>query len=723
MFHHVRHFGSFHSAGCANKVFQQLFTNNFHCGATKSAAITKNVLAPYGDRMLRNDLDMAKYVSIHFDASNRRTTKMFPVLVKFFDPKVGIKVRFLEMYSIKKENAVYLVEQLVDAIEKIGCDKVVSLCADNASVNFGGINEVEGKNVRTLLEKHLGRKLVAVNCSGHISNNSLQDASKRKVPIPIQSILGNMYDHFKISTTRSNEFLQLLEKAGAKGIEIIDVLPRDFSPTRWLSSLPGIDRVVLFFVPYGRYFDLPDHDTDKNIDKLRQFFYDKLSFPWLLIMQNVAGLYHRHIKAMERQTNTAVDTAALYNELMKKVNDLADSEFVPPAAEKIISEWPDEEQQKMKQNVIDFYANCAEYMQDWKYEWMDGIEKFDWMNLEKQIDEDRAVESLQYFSDRQCSILSLLNEEDLRREIRSINSFIEAKQKLIIWNAENSAVAVPQRWVEVFSQFADNAIPNLLEICCFMFSLPSTNAIVERLFSEINWYWTKNRGGTDFDTVKAVFSIRYNITYDCLKFIEIIKESDSLIAGIRSQEKYKKKREKPKDKLIPKFEYLPPEPLPKVQPAKSNVANRAKRKKKQIKILTNVRDSLEIQSNPHPTAAVAVQQPSASSRPFRDLTNNQNSSKVRKCKTLSSTVASSDFHARPTTIPVSRLPLATKQYLSQLQSTPVSSQNVRSQANLPRQRLQQVFANVDRDSSYKIASVGPLNAVQRVDSRHTHDPG
>lgn len=83
--------------------------------------------------MLRNDLEKAKYVSIHFDASNRKTTKMFPVLIKFFDPKEGVKVRFLEMYSIKKENAVYLVDRLIDAINKIGPDKVISLCADNVS--------------------------------------------------------------------------------------------------------------------------------------------------------------------------------------------------------------------------------------------------------------------------------------------------------------------------------------------------------------------------------------------------------------------------------------------------------------------------------------------------------------------------------------------------------------------------------------------------------------
>jgi len=67
---------------------------------------------------LRQELDEANFVSVTIDASNRKEVKIVPVVVRYFLPDVGVKVKLLEFKSLPGETAAILGEKLVSILEQ-----------------------------------------------------------------------------------------------------------------------------------------------------------------------------------------------------------------------------------------------------------------------------------------------------------------------------------------------------------------------------------------------------------------------------------------------------------------------------------------------------------------------------------------------------------------------------------------------------------------------------
>lgn len=174
-YHLIRANQSFKSSDCATKIFKTCFkVPKFSCSRTKCQAIVTNVFAPHAMQLLRKELEKRHYVSIYTDASNHGNIKLFPVLVRYFDPLIGVRVKILDITSQPGETSDIICKLLLDALDKNKLkEKLVCFCADNAKANFGGDTRGGKNNVFFKLKQHLPH-LVGIGCIAHIEHNCIE---------------------------------------------------------------------------------------------------------------------------------------------------------------------------------------------------------------------------------------------------------------------------------------------------------------------------------------------------------------------------------------------------------------------------------------------------------------------------------------------------------------------------------------------------------------------
>lgn len=155
-------------------------------------------------KIILEDLSKCNYVSISTDASNHGYIKIFPVLVRYFIPTVGVHIRVLDVSSEPGEKSEIIANLIRSVAREYGLDiKVVAFCGDNAKVNFGGITRGGKNNVLSRLKEWFPH-LIGIGCTAHIAHNSLKHACNA-LPFDVEYIVVKIYSHFYIYTVRGIE--------------------------------------------------------------------------------------------------------------------------------------------------------------------------------------------------------------------------------------------------------------------------------------------------------------------------------------------------------------------------------------------------------------------------------------------------------------------------------------------------------------------------------------
>src|SRR6218665_1648993 len=118
-YHTVHHNHSFRSMDCTSKLVKKIFDPKFGLARTKSEAIVMNVLAPYIDKCVTQDIELAKFVSLAIDTSNHTSIKLAPVLVRYFSPSAAIKTKIVEFSSVAGETSATLTEPVMSVVDKL----------------------------------------------------------------------------------------------------------------------------------------------------------------------------------------------------------------------------------------------------------------------------------------------------------------------------------------------------------------------------------------------------------------------------------------------------------------------------------------------------------------------------------------------------------------------------------------------------------------------------
>ncbi|KAL6490104.1 hypothetical protein MHYP_G00004490 [Metynnis hypsauchen] len=84
--------------------------------------------------------------------------------------------------------------------------------------------------------------------------------------------------------------------------------------------------------------------------------------------------------------------------------------------------------------------------------------------------------------------------------------------------------------------------PNLTAVASFLFSIPITNASVERVFSLMTAAWTDQKNRCSVELIKSEIQVKTNFEYSCKEFYSFALKQKALLEAACSSKKYKAKR-------------------------------------------------------------------------------------------------------------------------------------------------------------------------------------
>ncbi|KAH9628547.1 hypothetical protein HF086_001154 [Spodoptera exigua] len=231
------------------------------CGRTKASAITRNVLGPYSQEKVISELKECYYFSVASDASNVGNLKTFPYAVQYFNCNKGICRKLLDFYEEAEETSldIYNCLKKITTDSNLSMDQISAYSADNASVNYGAHNSVFQKL------KEENNHIFKANCYCHVVNNCVKYALKG-LDVDIESIVIKIYNEFSSSALKTKKLKECCEFSQIEYKELLRHVP-----TRWLSLLPAIDRLIRSWPAVKHYF------LSKGRDNCHKVLWDFIS--------------------------------------------------------------------------------------------------------------------------------------------------------------------------------------------------------------------------------------------------------------------------------------------------------------------------------------------------------------------------------------------------------------------------------------------------------------
>lgn len=326
----VQHNQSFKSMKCTSEIVRIVCDQKkFSCSETKASAIVSGVFEPMILAQIKSELEEAYFVSISTDASNHKNVKMFPVIVRFFSPDHGIKVRLIEFTSLPAEDGLSIFNMVKETFEKWGFGhKIICFCGDNCATNFGKVDRTNGdKNVFTRLQEDLGPNLIGMGCLAHILHNTPQNACLAVLPFDIQNILVLMYKRFYISTKQTEILKKFCEELD---IEFANL--KGCPKTRFLAKKNSIKSVLKVFGALEEYFTA--NSSTKVARVLLNFFEDPLRKFYLIIVRDICEMFEEAILMIEGNDISGYEAIKVVKNIQMKLQGCIDESFMSIEAER-----------------------------------------------------------------------------------------------------------------------------------------------------------------------------------------------------------------------------------------------------------------------------------------------------------------------------------------------------------------------------------------------------
>lgn len=530
-FHIVKHHQSFRSMNCTASVLKMLFTDSelvkkLSCAKTKTRAIIKNVISPYCITSCLDAISNTGFISISTDATNHGSSKIFPIIVQYFEKNTGINTKMISLESLPNETAETISNNILKCLEQFQLkNKCIAFSADNCNTNFGGIKRQGTNNVYNILKNKINVFLLGVGCPVHIVHNTAQHGLDC-LEFDIESIVIKIYNYFSIYTIRTEslkEFCNFVE------IEYKEIMMH--SKTRWLSLFPVINRVLQVFTALKSYF----LSLESCPRLLETFFKSEFCEAYLYFVHSFIYVFDEKSKKLELEKNSILEVMKILNELKEILKQRFDQSFLPLNVKSIfinlIRNGNEKEVAKVKSDFLKCYYLSLSYLESWTKQY-EEFSCFNWMELIEVPDWKNAEITIVYLKTRSVDI----NDTKCFDQFCNLQKFIETKLNDETFMAKLSH----DKWAYYFTEIANHEMfSELLKLCQYFFAIPGQNANVERLFSLMGLQWTKERNRLKLSTVRSSLSILYNFKdKSCIDFFKEIKDNTNFLRKVQSSQKY-----------------------------------------------------------------------------------------------------------------------------------------------------------------------------------------
>ena len=234
---------------------------------------------------------------------------------------------------------------------------VSSYSADNASVNYGKHPSVFQKL------KQQNNNIVPANCNCDVMNNTIKYALKA-FSFDVESFVIKCYNSFSSSAKISDDLREFSEFLQMEYRELLRHVP-----TRWLSLMPTIDRLLLCWRVLKSYF--ASQGEDDVADFIWRSFScgeDDLSVipEWTLyFVHNVMTIFDETIKCLESNTTTATEVHGIMVRVQDKLQERRCDKLYGSAATKLFQgdDVSTADRQKFEREVDNFLGRCLTYLQ------------------------------------------------------------------------------------------------------------------------------------------------------------------------------------------------------------------------------------------------------------------------------------------------------------------------------------------------------------------------
>ena len=322
-YHTAIHGQSFKISDCTSKLISKFFEIKFALARTKCEAVIVNCIAPMVAGDLREELGKANFITVIIDASNRKKIKLVPVVVCYFVPDIGVKVKLFEFKLLPGETAEVLSIYLVSVLEQKELkEKVVGFCADNCNTNFGGVKRRGQNNVFFKVKEKIERDRTGIGCAAHIVHNCLQHAVDT-LPESVESLVVKIYKFFYIYTVRVTELKNFCEFVKIEYQRILQ-----HGNTRFLSLLPALQRILEMFEGLKSYFN----SQEGFPTLIKKCFEEPTHELYLIFVHGQLKYFNETILKLEKENASAVNVASVLSELKLNFVEKKENNFIPSAA-------------------------------------------------------------------------------------------------------------------------------------------------------------------------------------------------------------------------------------------------------------------------------------------------------------------------------------------------------------------------------------------------------
>ena len=522
-YHGVIHHHSYASQDCGNKLLKKLcpdsaVASKLSCGRTKAGSYLESVLGPKAQEMCIKDLKNVFFFSIGTDASNKGNKKLYPIVVRYFSKTCGVVDAVLDLYNDSNESSEAIAHRILSVIEKnnLSLSSVSSYSADNASVNYGKHSSVYQK--LKLINSHI----VQANCNCHVLNNCVKYALKA-FSFDVESFVIKTYNSFSSSAKKSEALRDFCDFVDVEYKELLRHVP-----TRWLSLLPAIYRLLLCWPALKSYFISQEEDNVADIIWRGFSCEESLSIlPHCILnfVHNVLSIFEKAIKRLESNATTATELHGIMVNVGEMLQQRRADKFYGSNATELLQSVKVNfsDKQKFTREVDQFFQRSLSYL----HKWYDYEHSFFKDIAPLALDNDIEWSSL----------LSLVERVGISIDCDKLYEELCALRKV---RSELSRLTgdVSSRWVKFFAtqQPGDT---QLLRLVSFVLSIPVSNANCERVFSIMNALWTNSRNKLNFNLVKAELMMKMNFHMSCNEFYDFISKDKDLLKAAKSQKKYK----------------------------------------------------------------------------------------------------------------------------------------------------------------------------------------
>ncbi|KAL0859016.1 hypothetical protein ABMA27_010870 [Loxostege sticticalis] len=509
---------------------------------SKCTALIRNVISPCFLEDLLEEIGDSHFSVIIDETTTIDTKKVMCLIIRFFSQKKQkIITQFYRLIEIEAADATSLADIFKAQLNADGLniEKLVGIGVDGANVMVG-----EHHSFSSIL-KEGNPELVTIKCVCHSLHLAAEYAFKT-LPRFLDFLIKECHNWFSNSTKRQIEYKQTYQLLyeGKTPLKI-----NKLAGTRWLSRYEALVKIVEQWDGLKLHFDLAKtRERCYTTDQLSTMLKSKTN----LLYMTFLGTYLKPI-TMANKVFQASNADPL--KLLEEINNLLLTYLtilIPPA-----------QLDKADKNSLSNY-DFEQYLMDATYmnfgyafnEKSDGIRDYELKDV-KQRCKEFIIEICKQIQKRlpnnmknleNCKLLSPKNatsqlKPDITNIAKSFKTICSDVDSVIQeWNALHrtdwkSTEQTEEFWVEVYNfknAVGDRTYGHVSKLALGILSLPFSNAVVERAFSQVAVIKDKLRNRLAIQTAESILRIRYSLAEGCLNF----QPSPKMISRFSSEKMY-----------------------------------------------------------------------------------------------------------------------------------------------------------------------------------------